>query len=308
MTAMTDFDTWLANNDARICRHTLGYLEAADKPDPEALKEYYARQYFQQSKGNYRAHYSEKEKRFIESKIRQRAAVVNGLHPGKAKGCMLDVGCGEGFALNYFRKDGWQVTGLDYSDAGMKTMNPECLDALQTGDLITLLKTQIDSGDRYELVWCTNVLEHVIDPPALLTSLRQLVSDDGILVVTVPNDFSQLQQYLINGEFVGEPYWIALPDHLAYFDRDSLESIAAATGWSTHVVLADFPIEWFLLNTSSNYFQDRSLGSLAHNARVELENLLDGQPLEKVNRFFAALADVGMGRNLTAFLSPGNAV
>ena len=33
---------------------------------------------------------------------------------------MIDVGCGEGFAINHFHSNGYLVKGLDFSEAGVK--------------------------------------------------------------------------------------------------------------------------------------------------------------------------------------------
>lgn len=38
--------------------------------------------------------------------------------PPKMK--FLDVGCGEGWALKYFKEEMWEITGLDYSEFGCK--------------------------------------------------------------------------------------------------------------------------------------------------------------------------------------------
>lgn len=291
--------------DSRVQKHPLGYLEAVVKPTPEALRSYYAERYYQHENGNYRRNYSKLELLYIENKLAQKAELIRELCPSTPSGSkMLDVGCGEGWALSYFRKQGWKVRGLDYSSAGLSAMNPDCLDALQTGDLISLLNAQIESGESYQLVWLTNVLEHVPDPASLLLQLRRLIKKDGILVVTVPNDFSALQKHLIDQNFIDHPFWIALPDHLSYFDYESLKTIAQATGWLSTTILADFPIDWFLLHSGANYLRDPSCGSEAHRARVECENLLSMQPKDKINRFYSAMAEIGMGRNITAFLVP----
>jgi 2-polyprenyl-3-methyl-5-hydroxy-6-metoxy-1,4-benzoquinol methylase len=290
--------------DERLRRHSLGYWEAVDKPGAEELKAYYEKQYYELELGNFRSSYTDNEMCFIRNKMSQRAALVDQFRPLSREGRMLDVGCGEGFALAHFRNNGWRVEGIDYSATGMSLMNPDCLDVLETGDMMSLLHERICASNKYDLVWCTNVLEHAEDPPRLMRQLRRLVCADGILVVTVPNDFSSLQQYALENEDINHPFWIALPDHLAYFDRDSLDSVAHATGWSRVALLADFPIDWFLLNPRSNYVADRSFGPEAHLARVALENVLAQQPVEYVNKFYAALAEVGMGRNITAYLAP----
>jgi hypothetical protein len=48
------------------------------------------------------------------------------------------------------------------------------------------------------------------------------------------------------------------------------------------------------------------LGGEAHLARIALENLLDQQPTGELRAFYKAMADVGMGQDITAYLTPGN--
>ncbi len=285
-------------------RHPLGYLEAIHKPDLATLQSYYSDRYFQTSKGNYRQTYSQEEYAYIQAKLEQRAAAVRSIFPN-LKGRMLDVGCGEGFALAYFSGQGWEVSGIDYSASGVLAMNPNQAHVVETGDVISLLQHRIAHQELSQLVWLSNVLEHVADPPVLLASIRQLISDDGCLVVTVPNDFSLLQNELLSKGVVDDAFWISIPDHLAYFNRDSLYAIANATGWTVKLMLADFPIDWFLAHPRANYVHDRVQGSAAHTARVMLENLIATQPVERVNAFYSAMAQVGLGRQITAYLQPG---
>jgi 2-polyprenyl-3-methyl-5-hydroxy-6-metoxy-1,4-benzoquinol methylase len=289
--------------DARLRRHPLGFLQAAEPPSAEELKAFYAGQYFQTEKGNYRRAYSADELAFFELKIAQKADLIAGLR-GPGPGSLLDVGCGEGFVLDWFAKAGWSVHGIDHSVAGLEAMNPHMLANVEIGDMFAQLDRQVALGRRYDLVWLSNVLEHVPDPVALLASLRRLVDAKGTLVVTVPNDGTAYQERLLSDGDIAERFWIAMPDHLAYFTYESLVSVALATGWTAHDVLADFPIDWFLLHPGSNYVRDRAKGPAAHQARVRLELMMGTRPHALVNQYYSALARVGLGRNLTAFLLP----
>src|SRR5688572_15405007 len=127
-------------------------------------------------------------------------------------------------------------------------MNPHCADALVTSDVTSLLLERVSSGRVYDLIWLSNVLEHVVDPPELMKQLHQLLADDGVVVVTVPNDFSDYHQHLLEANLIAEPFWIALPDHLAYFNAESLNAVGEATGYVCRHLVADFPIDWFLLH------------------------------------------------------------
>jgi len=291
--------------DARLKQHTLGFWEISQKPSFEDLQKYYADKYYQEGMGSYDIAYSSDELAYFKSKLEQRMAVIQPYFPNDITSKkLLDVGCGEGYALSFFREHGWKVKGFDFSSAGVQSKNPSCLDALETGDVFELLLTEIAKGNTYEVVWLQNVLEHVIDPLGLLHSLRKLISPEGIAVVTVPNDCSITQQALLSNQHIDKAFWVAPPDHLSYFDYHSLKNATEFTGWECVEMLSDFPVDWFLFHPKSNYINDKSVGKDAHKARVQIENLIHKQPTEAVLRFWSAAAHLGIGRDITAFLKP----
>lgn len=289
--------------DARLVRHPLGFWQVRDIPTADELKAYYAERYYQQEKSNYRVSYPPAELDWIRIKLSQKHTAVKSLI-GDAPGSMLDVGCGEGFAMSYFRNEGWSVFGMDYSDDGMTRMNPDLLPSLQTGDVFQLLDDAISSSQTYDLVWLGNVLEHVTDPIGLLHSLRKLVSTTGVLVVTVPNDGTTLHEQLFDSAQIPERFWIAIPDHISYFDAHSLRITAESCGWMCDRIIADFPIDWFLTHPGSNYVADRKNGSAAHQARIQLDRLMGASDPRNVNDFYESMAALGMGRQITAYLRP----
>lgn len=289
--------------DQRLKKHPLGFWEIASKPTPEELHRYYADKYYQEARGSYDVAYSPEELAYFRAKLQQRYTVLQ-QHLPLRDGSMLDVGCGEGYALAFFREQGWSVKGVDFSSAGVESKNPACRDVLQTGDVFELLETEIKAGATYDVVWLQNVLEHVIDPLALLESLKALVAPSGIAVITVPNDCSMTQRGALDHQHIDSAFWVVPPDHLSYFDHNSLANTAAETGWECLEMLGDFPVDWFLFHPGSNYVRDKSLGKAAHRARVQIENLLHQQSLDAVIRFWSAAANLGVGRDITAFLRP----
>lgn len=289
--------------DDRLVRHPLGFWRVKDMPDAEGLRAYYESRYYQTAQSNYRPSYPPEEVRWFHAKTARIAAAIATVR-GREGGTVLDVGCGEGFAMDWFDRHGHAVRGLDFSRAGMEGAHPHLLDRLETGDVHGLLQTHLAAGNTYDVIWLTNVLEHVIEPLELLTRLRQLLAPAGVLVVTVPNDGSAWQEFLFAQGRIPQRFWIAIPDHLSYFDADSLRAATAATGWRCARMMADFPIDWFLGNPASEYVSDKTRGRGAHQARIAIDTVLTGQPVEAVNRFYEAMATVGMGRQLTAILTP----
>lgn len=291
-------------NDSRLKKHPLGYWEILNKPTKNELQDYYAKKYYQEGNGSYELEYSEEELVYFNVKLEQRWGVLQKyLAASQQQKRFLDVGCGEGYALSFFRKLDWIVKGFDFSSAGVQSKNPSSLDALVTGDIFQLLEEEIISNKTYEVIWLQNVLEHVLDPLNLLKSLQELVAPDGFLVVTVPNDFSITQQAALSLSHIDTPFWVAPPDHLSYFDQSSLKNIANATNWKCVELLGDFPIDWFLFHPESNYVRNHLVGKAAHNARVAIENMIHGNSLQDVINFWSSAAKLGLGRDITAFLS-----
>lgn len=292
--------------DKRLKMHPLGYWEVSDRPSELELQEYYAKKYYQEGRGSYEISYSDEEVKYFEAKLEQRwhglLRVLN-KSDSSIPNKILDVGCGEGYALNFFRQKGWQIRGIDFSFAGVESKNPSCLEHLLTGDIFHLLEQEINSGNQYDVVWLQNVLEHVLDPINLLISIRKLLSNQGVAVVTVPNDCSVLQRAAMDSGHIDSAFWVLPPDHLSYFDLDGLRAIAKFTGWRVALTLGDFPIDWFLFHTDSNYVRNKATGKSAHLARVQIENLIHSQPITDCVDFWEAASRVGIGRNITAYLT-----
>ena len=283
-----------------------GFYEIKDKPTPEALRAYYAQRYYQENLTTYQAAYPPEELEHLEGKLRLRHHVAEQLRPaGAAPGAFLDIGCGEGWALAYFQRQGWDVLGLDFSSYSLEQFHPELRGRLRPGDVYEELEKLRGEGRTFDLLWLDNVLEHVLDPAELLRRCRALIAPGGVLVVDVPNDFSALQQHLLDSGKIDRPFWVVLPDHLSYFNPTGLRNLANATGWHVAKVIGDQPIDLNLLNDCTNYVMHREAGKAAHQARVEQDNLLlRTASLPAVAAYYEALAGVGLGRSIVAFLQP----
>lgn len=294
--------------DERVERHEFGFLRSVHKPSAEELRTYYAETYYQAETAQYRKQYPEDELAYLRLKLAQEADLIDKIRGGRSPGTMLDVGCGEGFALDWFMRHGWNGEGLDHSIAGIRAMHPHLEPVVETGDLFALLDAKIAAGSQYDLLVLNNVLEHVTDPVGLLKALRRLVPDDGVMLIAVPNDGSRYHEMLYERGLIAERFWIAIPDHLSYFTYDSLKTTVEAAGWNCEDIIADFPIDFFLMHEGSNYVGDRASGPAAHRARIIMELLLGELPHEQVNEYYRAMAKVGLGRSITAILTPGGGV
>lgn len=253
--------------------------------------------------GAYQNEYSADEIRYFDNKNQEKHFVIQKYLASTAKS-FLDVGCGEGWTLKYFKRLGWTVTGLDFSDFGCRRHNPDCLENIVVGDFADSIQKFIHLNRQFDVICLDNVLEHVTEPLKLLKQCRQLINPDGVLVVEVPNDFSVLQRYLLEKKYLENEFWVVLPDHLSYFNKDGLNNLANAAGWESAFVITEHPVDFNLLNENTNYYKDKSKGASCHKARLEIDNLIHAISVEKAINYFHALAELGLGRQIVAFLRP----
>ncbi|GAB3848155.1 hypothetical protein GCM10028822_10580 [Hymenobacter terrigena] len=288
-----------------IRQNEFGFYEIKDKPTPAELRDYYAKRYYQENLTTYQPEYPAEELEHIEGKLRLRHWVLEQLREAKGTGSFLDIGSGEGWALDYFQRQGWDVLGLDFSSFSLEKFHPALREKLRTGDLYEEVQKLVASGQQFDVLWLDNVLEHVLEPADLLHLCRRLIKPGGVLMVDVPNDFSALQQHLLDTGQIDRPFWVVLPDHLSYFTQSGLRNLAEATNWHIAKVIGDQPIDLNLLNPATNYVMDRTAGKGAHRARLAQDNfLLRTAPLPAVAAYYEALAGVGLGRSIVAFLQP----
>ena len=96
---------------------------------------------------------------------------------------MLDVGCGYGFGIDLAQfLLGWHGTGLDPSIAARRGRAELGLD-IRPGTMDEC----IERDERFEVVFASEVLEHLPDPASFLGSVRRCLSDRGVLLLTTPD-------------------------------------------------------------------------------------------------------------------------
>jgi len=95
---------------------------------------------------------------------------------------VLDIGCNDGSLLNFFRKKGAKTFGIEPTGAA--------LEAREQGHSIINsffdLKTSLDFVSKYgkpDFITFTNVFAHIEDLDSLLTSVKQLMHEDTVLVI-----------------------------------------------------------------------------------------------------------------------------
>jgi len=116
---------------------------------------------------------------------RRRLAIIREL-VGACPGLELcEVGAGGGHVLRLFPEA--RLTAIDVSQVFLDTARRNL-----TGYDVHFIKGEVEKLDlppaSFDRVVCTEVLEHTLDPAAILAALARLLRPAGVAVITIPND------------------------------------------------------------------------------------------------------------------------
>jgi len=138
-------------------------------------------------------------------------------------GNLLDVGCSTGLFLNEMRHYGnWRLFGVETNARAAQYAR----DVLGLEVFTACLEDVPLPPATFDVVTMWDVLEHVLNPRATLVRIRELLTNDGWLLMSVPNGDS------IDARLFGQ-YWIGLdpPRHMSVFTMSSIKRLLNETGF-----------------------------------------------------------------------------
>lgn len=217
----------------------------------------------------------------------------------KQPGTVLDIGCWEGSQLESFMTEGWQCTGTEINKKAASIASSKGLDIHQIS-IRELFEKFV--GRKWDVINAAYILEHIPNPMEFLNRVKDYLETDGIIILEVPNDFNPFQMaYISENKLI--PYWIALPDHLNYFDKIGIENLVRRTGFNILRGETSFPMEMFLL-MGENYLQDPSIGKRSFNKVIEMERVLRSYNPALVSELYASLYGCAIGRSFVLYVQP----
>lgn len=128
---------------------------------------------------------------------------------------ILDIGAGTGDFLEYCKKDGWQVSGVEPSAKAREIAEQKIDEKLYTEN------TEF-SKQQFDVITMWHVLEHVPNLNETIAQLKQALKPNGTLIVAVPNHKS------FDAKYYGT-FWAAydVPRHLWHFSQIAIKNLFA---------------------------------------------------------------------------------
>ena len=134
------------------------------------------------------------------------------LVPEGGGGRALDLGCRAGHQTRWLEAHGYTVTPVDVE---------KLFDRAEVVDANRQLPFP---DDHFDLIWSSEVIEHLVDPGFSLAELRRVTKPGGHIILTTPNSYMVLFRLLALGGLT--PERIQRADHLHFFDLDTIRTLA----------------------------------------------------------------------------------
>lgn len=168
-------------------------------------------------------------------------AMLELLGPGTR---VLDVGCAAGQLGEVARKaKGCWVAGVE-TDEGAASLARERLDAVVVGDASDAsTQAEITALGPFDHIVLGDVLEHIVEPAAVLHFLRDLLTPEGAFVVSLPNVVTlSARLRLARGVWRYENSGIFDRTHLRFFDVAGMRQLINSAGLRVRTELPVGPL------------------------------------------------------------------
>ncbi len=145
---------------------------------------------------------------------------------------ILDIGCCMGGAGRVLKqRQPCEMWGVEINPE-LATVAAQHYERVIVGDAEDEGVWQQLPKGYFDCVICGEVLEHLIAPDRLLQRLTEVVTPDGVLVLSVPHvGHASVLRKLLRGEWDYEPTGILDDSHLRFFSRLNLWRLLLENGW-----------------------------------------------------------------------------
>lgn len=145
-------------------------------------------------------------------------AIVRCLPP--ERNCIvLDAGCGEGHLIQRMRArfPNYEYHGIDTTPLALEKARTRC--PYTQFQNMNLAEIAYDD-ETFDVIVCTEVLEHIYEYPAVLSEFKRILKKNGLLIMTFPNETLWTVSRFLLGR---RP--VKVPDHVNSFTPAAMCSL-----------------------------------------------------------------------------------
>lgn len=169
----------------------------------------------------------------------------------RKEGRGLELGCSDGFMTAMIAS---QIGHLDVVDGSEKFLAEARKRNLPNVGFKFSLFEEFTAAEKYDCVFASYILEHVLDPVAVMKMARAVLKPDGLLFIVVPNSRALSRQLALHMNLLKGLKELTANDHnhghRRVYDRVDLNRDIAAAGFDNISqggimlkILADFQMD-----------------------------------------------------------------
>ena len=140
---------------------------------------------------------------------------------------LLDCGAATGFLAELARELGWNAYAVELSQFGAQSCEKLLgKERVYCGEMEEA-SFEANPEGRFEVITMFDFIEHVRDPRDILSRARQRLNPGGVLLLTTPSVGS------ISWRLMGKQWFHYVPEHLWFFNPQSIRTLLTECGFST---------------------------------------------------------------------------
>ncbi len=144
---------------------------------------------------------------------------------------VLELGCGAGHVTKQLVAGGCHVTGIEI-DPDAAAVASTFAQEVHVADLDATEPAAVLGDSRFERIVVGDVFEHLKDPGSTLSALRSHLSDDGLLIASIPNvTHADVRLMLLDGQWRYQDLGLLDRTHLRFFDLAGITALFGESGW-----------------------------------------------------------------------------
>jgi 2-polyprenyl-3-methyl-5-hydroxy-6-metoxy-1,4-benzoquinol methylase len=146
---------------------------------------------------------------------------------------ILDLGCGNGYLVNYLVELGYNAYGTDASEQGVAIAKKTNADRFFVQDISSGVLPAELKNIRFDTIISTEVIEHLYDPDAFINFCKQQLRNGGEIIISTPYHgyFKNLMLSVFNKwDSHMNPRWLG--GHIKLWSKKTLAKILTDAGFT----------------------------------------------------------------------------
>lgn len=154
----------------------------------------------------------------------------------------LEIGAGPGSITRWLKDPGkCRITAIEIDEAAIEKLKEFCERVYKCDLNTTSWASLVSEQGKFQVIVAADVLEHLYDPWATLSTMRSILTEDGYIVVSLPHiGHNAVIGCLLDGDFEYQEWGLLDRTHIRFFSIRNIQKLFEQSGLK--IVEAEFVV------------------------------------------------------------------